>query len=87
LVIFKETRHKKEVWKWIEYLSEPSVQLKLYHLLNDLPAVKEAWQDSTLSNDKYMKAFYEQFQNVIATPKITEWRANCILKKYSNMLK
>jgi multiple sugar transport system substrate-binding protein len=73
LVIFKETRHKKEVWKWIEYLSEPSTQLKLYHLLNDLPAVKEAWKDSTLSNDKYMKAFYEQFQNVVATPKITEW--------------
>jgi multiple sugar transport system substrate-binding protein len=73
LVIFKDSKHKKEVWKWIEYLSEPSTQLRFYHLLYDLPAVKEAWQDSTLRNDKYMKAFYEQFQYVVATPKITEW--------------
>jgi multiple sugar transport system substrate-binding protein len=73
LVIFKESKHKKEVWKWIEYLSEPSTQIKFYQLLYDLPAVKGAWEDSSLRNDKYMKAFYKQFQNVIATPKITEW--------------
>lgn len=73
LVMFKESEHKKEVWKWFEYLSEPETQIKLYKLLNDLPSVKEAWNDTSLTNNKYMKAFYIQFQNVVATPKITEW--------------
>ncbi|MCX6151202.1 MAG: sugar ABC transporter substrate-binding protein [Ignavibacteriales bacterium] len=73
LVMFKESKNKKEVWKLIEYLSEPATQIKLYQLLYDLPAVKQAWQDTTLKNNKYMDAFYIQFQNVIATPKITEW--------------
>jgi len=41
--------------------------------LFDLPAVKSAWEDSLIKNDIYVKAFYEQFQNVIPTPKIPEW--------------
>jgi multiple sugar transport system substrate-binding protein len=73
LVMFKKSEHKKEVWKFFEFLSQPGIQIKLYKFLNDLPAVKQAWDDSTLKNDKYMKAFYEQFRNVVATPKIAEW--------------
>lgn len=73
LVIFKNSKHKNEVWKFLEFLSKTETQIELYKLLNNLPAVKEAWKDPILSEDKYMKAFYEQFQNVRATPKIPEW--------------
>jgi multiple sugar transport system substrate-binding protein len=38
-----------------------------------LPAVKDAWLDSSFVNNPYMNAFYEQFHHVIATPKIPEW--------------
>ncbi|MCC6254316.1 MAG: extracellular solute-binding protein, partial [Ignavibacteriaceae bacterium] len=73
LVIFKDSEHKKEVWKFIEYLSQKSTQLEFYKLLNNLPAVKAAWDDPILKNDPYMQAFYLQFNNVRATPKIPEW--------------
>jgi multiple sugar transport system substrate-binding protein len=73
LVIFKNSEKKDEVWKFFEFLSESRTQIKFYHLINDLPAVKEAWEDSSLKNDPYMKAFYEQFNNVVPTPKIPEW--------------
>jgi len=73
LVVFKNSKHKNEVWKFIEYLSESQTQLELYKLLNNLPAVKEAWEDPLLRDDKYMQAFYQQFQNVKATPQIPEW--------------
>jgi multiple sugar transport system substrate-binding protein len=73
LVMFKRSEHKKEVWKLFEFLSEPEVQVKFYKLLNDLPAVKKAWSDSSLKNDPHMKAFYKQFQHVVAAPKIPEW--------------
>jgi spermidine/putrescine-binding protein len=72
-VIFKNSEHKEEVWKFIEFLSEPSTQIKFYNLLYNLPAVKEAWEDSSIANNIYTKAFYEQFNNVVATPKIPEW--------------
>lgn len=73
LVISQQSKHKNEAWKLIEFLSKPEVQIEFYHLVNDLPAVKEAWKDTSLSSNPYMKAFYEQFNSVVATPKIPEW--------------
>ena len=73
LIIFNNSEHKKEVWKLIEFLSQPDVQIEFYKLLNDLPAIKKAWEDPVLKDDPHMKAFYEQFFHVVATPKIPEW--------------
>jgi multiple sugar transport system substrate-binding protein len=73
LVIFKNSEHKEETWKFIEFLSEKSTQIEFYKLLYNLPAVKEAWEDSSIENNIYTKAFYEQFNHVVATPKIPEW--------------
>lgn len=73
LVINKKTKYKDASQTFIEFLSEPDVQIKFYNLMNNLPAVKIAWEDSLLSNNKYMKAFFKQFHNVTATPKIAEW--------------
>lgn len=73
LVISRNSENKEAVWKLIEYLSLPRVQIEFYKLVTDLPAVKTAWNDSTLKNNPYMNAFYEQFQHVVPTPKIPEW--------------
>jgi len=73
LVMFNASEKKEQTWKLIEYLSEPEVQIKFYELLYNLPAVKEAWQDTIIADNQYMKAFYQQFQNVLPTPKIPEW--------------
>jgi multiple sugar transport system substrate-binding protein len=73
LVIFKNSKHKKEVWKFFEFLSQTKTQIEFYKLLNNLPAVKDAWENSIFKDDPYMQAFYTQFTNVNATPKIPEW--------------
>jgi multiple sugar transport system substrate-binding protein len=73
LVVFEKSEHKEEVWKFIEFLSEPSIQIEFYKLIYNLPAIKEAWEDSSIANNIYMKAFYEQFNHVVPTPKVTEW--------------
>jgi multiple sugar transport system substrate-binding protein len=73
LVLTRISQHKREAWRFIEYLSQKSTQVEFYKLLNDLPALKVAWQDSVLINDPYIQAFYEQFHHVTATPKIPEW--------------
>lgn len=73
LVIFKNSEHKQEVWKFFEYLSLPETQIEFYKLLSNLPAVTEAWEDSVLKNDPYMEAFRIQLDNVVPTPKVPEW--------------
>ncbi len=73
LVMFRSSQSKEEVWKLIEFLSEPAQQLRLYQLTGDLPARVEAWKDSLLVENRYTPAFFEQLKHVVATPKIPEW--------------
>jgi len=71
--MFTSSQKKKEVWRIIEYLSQPDVQVEFYKLTGDLPARVEAWKDSLLANNKYAAAFFVQLNHVVATPKIPEW--------------
>jgi multiple sugar transport system substrate-binding protein len=73
LVVFSSSQKKAEVWRVIEYLSDPGVQMEFYRLTGDLPARVEAWQDTMLSGNRYAAAFFEQLKHVVATPKIPEW--------------
>ena len=73
LVIFRESRHKSEAWRLVEYLSRPEVQVQFYRLTGNLPARREAWDDSTLTREPTMLAFREQLERVVPTPKVPEW--------------
>lgn len=87
LVMFRSSRQKTAVWKLIEYLSEPAQQLQLYRLTGDLPARVEAWQDSSLRDNRYASAFFEQLNHVQATPKIPEWEQIAqTVRQYSELI-
>jgi multiple sugar transport system substrate-binding protein len=73
LVMFRSSLRKPEVWKFVEYLSEPAVQLEFYRLTNDLPARTDAWADSMLAGNPRMRAFLTQLANVRVLPKVPEW--------------
>lgn len=73
LVAFKTSQHKKAVWKLIEYLSQPKVQIQFYELTGDLPAQKESWNDSLLMNNELMNAFLTQFTVVRSPALVPEW--------------
>jgi multiple sugar transport system substrate-binding protein len=73
LSLFAASRHKKEAWTLIEYMSRPSVQLEFYRLTGDLPPRKTAWEDTTLANNKYTRAFRDQLERVVPTPPVPEW--------------
>ena len=73
LVLNTLSKNKIAAWKWIEFLSQKETQLRFYKLVSSLPAVVDAWEDSSFVNNKYMKAFYEQLRKTKPTPKIPEW--------------
>ena len=73
LVTFRSSNKKAEVWKLIEYLSDPEVQSEFYTLTGDLPARVESWRSPALADNKYAAAFFEQLDRTVATPKIPEW--------------
>lgn len=73
LVLFRNSAHKQEAWKLIEFLSRTRQQVAFYHETGDLPARMEAWQDSALASNIYIEAFRTQLERVVPTPRIPEW--------------
>ncbi|MDF2774253.1 MAG: transporter substrate-binding protein, partial [Geminicoccaceae bacterium] len=73
LVIFRGSDHKADAWKLAEYLSRPDVQLRFYELTGDLPTHRDAWNDTTLANNRHARAFRTQLDRVVPLPKVPEW--------------
>jgi multiple sugar transport system substrate-binding protein len=73
LVIFRSSRRKEDAWKLAEYLSRPDVQLQFYALTGDLPAARAAWNDTTLANNRYARAFRVQLDRMVPLPQVPEW--------------
>lgn len=72
-VVFGQSRHKAAAWKLIAYLSTPQIQVRFHALTGDLPPRRSPWQTPALANDPYAKAFREQLERAMPTPKVPEW--------------
>jgi multiple sugar transport system substrate-binding protein len=73
LVIFRTSQHQQAAWRLIEYLSDPSVQLRFHELTGNLPPRRTAWQDPRLAGDVHAMAFRDQLERTRAAPKVPEW--------------
>ena len=73
LVVFRSSKHQDAAWQLVEFLSRPEQQVRFFRLTGDLPARREAWRDTALTNDPHMVAFGTQLQRTAATPNIPEW--------------
>ncbi|HET7501158.1 MAG TPA: sugar ABC transporter substrate-binding protein [Kofleriaceae bacterium] len=73
LVVFRRTRHPREAWQLIEYLSQVEQQQRFYALSGDLPARRAAWDAPGLTNDPPVRAFRDQLERVRPSPPVPEW--------------
>ena len=71
--IFHSSANKQIAWELTEYLSAVSQQEAFYALTGDLPARRSAWEFPQLKQDEYARAFREQLEHVVSTPKVPEW--------------
>lgn len=72
-VIFRDSEHKAAAWKLIAWLSSPEVQVKFHGLTGNLPSRRSPWQSPKLANDPYARAFRDQLERAVSTPKVPEW--------------
>ena len=73
LVVFRASRHPREAWKLIEFLSDPEIQLSFHRSTGDLPPRVSVWQRPELAGDPPSAAFRAQLDRVVPAPKIPEW--------------
>ena len=73
LVVFRASRAKDAGWQLVEYLARPDVALRFHALTGDLPPRRSAWNEPTLAEDRYARAFRDQLERVKPAPKVPEW--------------
>lgn len=73
LAVFKESDNRDAAWKFVSYLMKPEVQVKWYETVNDLPSVKDAWNDPKLADDEQLTLFGEQLEDAKAPPSVATW--------------
>jgi len=73
LVVFKHSKNQDAAWKFIEWLSQPEVQIKWRKAAGDLPLVASAWKDPSLAGDPKMTVIGDQLSSGNSPPQVTTW--------------
>jgi multiple sugar transport system substrate-binding protein len=73
MAVLSDADNKEAGWAFIEYLSQPEVQVTWYETVSDLPSVQSAWDDEALSGDELLSAFGDQLSDAKAPPSIATW--------------
>ena len=73
LVVFKGSAHRDAAWQFVRWLSQPDTQVRWYRTVNDLPAVRKAWDDPTLAGDRFLSVFGDQLATAQAPPALPTW--------------
>ena len=73
LGVLADSDNKAAGWAFIEYLSQPEVQVTWYETISDLPAVQAAWDDEAMSGDELLTTFGDQLADAKAPPAIATW--------------
>ncbi|MFD4421625.1 extracellular solute-binding protein [Agromyces sp. NPDC058484] len=69
LAVFKDTENRDAAWKFVDYLSQPEAQQKLYELAGSIPASVEAWE-LPVFNDPELLVFRKQLEATTPMPSI-----------------
>jgi len=73
MVVFKNSPNRAAAWKFVQYLTNPTVQVKWYNTIGDLPAVQSAWNIGSLATDKNLTIFHTQLNDAQGPPSISKW--------------
>jgi len=75
LVMFQNTKHEKESWEFMKFMSSKKVQVELEQKANLMPTNKEAANDSKVTSDPIEKLYLQQMKTAwarIPNPKFEE---------------
>jgi len=73
IAVFKASKNRDSAWKFVQWLTDPKIQVKFYALTTDLPSVKSAWTDPSLSSDAKLAVFGKQLEDAKAPPAVATW--------------
>lgn len=63
LAVTSYSDHVEEALTFIDFMSDPEVQVKWHEMANTLPAVISSWDDPALAENETLQVFGEQLEN------------------------
>jgi multiple sugar transport system substrate-binding protein len=73
LVVYEGSENKDLAWAFVQFLTDPAIQVEWYGAATVLPAVQSAWDDPALKDDPNVATFGEQLQDTKAQPALSTW--------------
>lgn len=73
LAVWHNTPRKDAALSLLEFLSEPETQLNWYEITGELPSVKAALEDETLTSDPLVQVYSEQLADSKVLPMVPNW--------------
>ncbi len=73
LVMFRGAKNPDLAWEFLRFCSLTATQVEWFKLSTCLPSRQDAWRDSELAGNRYLKAFGEQLLTAQPTPMVPEW--------------
>jgi len=71
--VTSKSKNSDAAWKTIKFMAEKDTQIAQYKAAGSLPAVVEAWNDSSIAGQPLLAPFLEQMKNVKPMPSASTW--------------
>ncbi|MEV4668038.1 sugar ABC transporter substrate-binding protein [Microbacterium sp. LWO12-1.2] len=68
-----DSENKDAAWKFARFMSEPESQVEWFQIFKNMPAVKSAWEDPALADDRLLATVEAGLETGITLPKVSTW--------------
>ena len=68
-----DSENKDAAWKFARFMSEPESQVEWFKIFKNMPAVKSAWEDPALTDNRLLATVEAGLETGITLPKVSTW--------------
>lgn len=73
LAVLADAENPDAAWKFVQFATDPAVQVDWFEISSDLPAVQASWDDPALADDESLAVYGEVLETARSTPAIPTW--------------
>lgn len=68
-----DSKNKDAAWKFARFMSQPESQVEWFQIFKNMPAVKAAWNDPALADDRLLQTVQAGLETGVTLPKVPTW--------------
>lgn len=68
-----DSENADSAWKVVREMAQPDIQIAQFQAFGSMPSVQAAWDDSSITDNPLLTAFFDQLKTVEAMPPVPAW--------------